>query len=401
MERVTIVGAGVIGLGIATALSGKEVFILDQNKTVRGENQSTRNPGVIHHGGHYDRAVMPLKADLCVKGNRLLYEFCRPHDVACRAAGELMVAASALEEEYLEEVFRTSVENQVPIQRLSSSEVKRLEPNVRAISALYFPTSGIVDSVALVTALACEAEQRGALLLQGNKVVGIEPHKGYFKVEVSTGLEISSFETEIVINAGGLYADELARMVNSASSYEIVPTRGEIAKFNSARRSEIGMQGLNVYPAPYVYYSDTGERAYVSLDESKHLLKEGKVTRTLGIHLSPTFDLEGKISNIITVGPAKTLGLGKQDYGSNLKQPDYFHKRVKSFFPNLKLEDVELHQTGIMAVLKNNPDWVVERDPQHPNFINVLGIDSPGLTSCLAIGEYVKSMLNPIFKLPR
>ncbi len=394
MEHITIIGAGVVGLGIATALSEKEIFILDQNKTVRGENQSTRNSGVIHHGGHYDRAVMPLKADLCVRGNRSLYEFCRTYDVACQATGELMIATSALEEEYLEEVVRISAENQVSIQRLSATKVKQLEPNVRAISALYFPTSGIVDSVALVTALAREAEQRGALLLKGNKVVGIEPHNGYFKVMVSTGLEISSFETEIVINAGGLYADELARMVNSDCPYQIVPTRGEIAKFNSARRSEIAMSGLNVYPAPYAYYNDSGERAYVSLEQCQRLLREGKVTRTLGIHLSPTFDLDGKISDIVTVGPAKTVGLGKQDYGSNLKLPNYFHERVKSFFPGLTVEDVELHQTGIMAVLKNHPDWVVERDPKHPNFINVLGIDSPGLTSCLAIGKYVKFMLN-------
>ena len=156
------------------------------------------------------------------------------------------------------------------------------------------------------------------------------------------------------------------------------------------------MNGMNVYPTPYGFYNDTGERAEVPFDEFQKLLKEGKISKTVGVHLTPTFDLvngENVIGNTVTLGPTSTVGKGKEDYGSDLHPEELYFRRVKDFFPNLKLEDISLHQAGIRAKLKDHYDFVVERDEKYPNCINLVGIDSPGLTSSLAIAKYVKEMM--------
>jgi L-2-hydroxyglutarate oxidase LhgO len=191
-----------------------------------------------------------------------------------------------------------------------------------------------------------------------------------------------------VINAAGLYSDEIARMVNPQSEYVMNPIRGEATKFYKTRRQDIGLSGLNVYPTPYSYDSATGRRIPKE-DEDKIVDKYPFV----GVHLTPTFDAEGNISKTVTIGPFLTPGVGKEDYGNNLKAPDMFFDEVKRFFPGIRLEDIELHQAGILAKLRGNRDFVMERDKEYNMFYNLVGIDSPGLTSSLAIAKYVKKEL--------
>ncbi len=401
MSRIplTIIGGGVVGCAIADELSQSidGIVLLEKNRRIPGENQSSRNSGVVHAGIYYNRQITPLKAELCPQGNKLLYEVCPALAVPIKRTGKLLMMTDQLSEEYVDDVRRVAVENGVPgVERISLTRARELEPNVEGIGALYVPSSGIVDAAALVKALSQRAQERGATLLPGNTVVEIKPHQGYFEfTTVTVGDENArTFETERLINAAGLYADEIARLVNGQSRYEIVPTRGESARFYHTRRPEMAMKGLNVYPAPYVYDSKTGEQLQVSLPEAHRLVAVGDAIKTVGIHLTPTFDEVGNIGSAVTIGPAKTVGIDKENYGDHLKSPCYFHERVRNFFPGLRVGDIELHQAGIMAVLKGHPDWIIERDARYSGMINLLGIDSPGLTACLSIARYVKELIS-------
>jgi len=178
------------------------------------------------------------------------------------------------------------------------------------------------------------------------------------------------------------------------------PVRGEAAKFYKTRRESTSMNGMNVYPAPHGFWNkgeeNAGEKADVAFEEFQRLLKAGKITKTVGVHLTPTLDIEqGEyiIGKTVTMGPTSTVDIGKEDYSSNLHPEAHYFQRVKRFFPGLELADIELHQAGIRAKLKDQYDFVVERDSKHPRCINVVGIDSPGLTSSLAIAKHVGDLL--------
>jgi L-2-hydroxyglutarate oxidase LhgO len=402
---IAIIGGGVIGLATAYTFSryfqskniNMDICLLEKHK-IPGENQSSHNSGVVHAGIYYPVTSEPLKAKLCVTGNQKLADFCKEHQVPYEKTGKLAVAINSLEEEYLDDLYQTAVTNKVPdVQHIPGNEAARFEPNVKALSALYFPTSGIVETTHLLKKLYQLSKANDVYLLEGHEVTGIVPQSGKFTIETicrqSDREYHEVFEARWVINCGGLYADELAKMVNPDFPYEIIPTRGEIAKFNKRKKDGLWMNRMNVYPAPYGYYNDTGCKAEVPFPEYQRLLRDKTITRTVGVHLSPTFDLDLAaqkyiIGDTVIIGPAKTVGVAKDDYTRNLKDEAEFFNKVKSFFPNVTLADIEKDYTGIMAVVKGHPDFVIEPDCKYPNMITVIA-DSPGLTASLAIAEYV------------
>ncbi|MBA7659982.1 L-2-hydroxyglutarate dehydrogenase [subsurface metagenome] len=229
--QITIVGGGVIGCAVAYELSrdsGKDIVVVEKNRQIKGENQSSRNSGVIHAGIYYPKKAEPLKAKLCVEGNEMLYRFCAEHNIPHKKTGKLLVATDMLEEEYLEDVYRIAVENQVPgVETIDDNKVTQYEPNVKAVYALYVLTSGIIESTGLVDKLYRLAESYGAIFLVGNEVFEIEPEGKGFKVKIRSGTEVEIFKTRIIINAAGLYSDNIARMVNPESSYWMDPVKGE------------------------------------------------------------------------------------------------------------------------------------------------------------------------------
>lgn len=394
--HTTIIGGGVVGCAVAHELSKNlgNILVVEKNKRIRGENQSSRTSGVIHAGIHYDIRKSPLKAELCVNGNIWTYEFCEKYGVPHRRVKKIVVATDRLEEEYLEDTLENAVRNNVPgVKRITQKEARDLEPNIRCISALYVPTSGIVESTSLVARLHNLSMQRGVNYLLGYRVIAIERKGSNFQIITLSEDREETFETELLINSAGLHSDEIAGLVNSDSAFEITPTRGESVQFSySDSRPELRVR-MNVYQAPYGYYNNTGERARVPLSEFYRLLAEGKITKTTGIHLTPTLDLEGSISNIVTIGPTKTVGITKEDHLSNLRPVEYYHDNVRQFFEGIRSEDLKFHQTGIMAVARGEPDWVIRKDPLYPNCINLVGIDSPGLTASLAIARYVAKLI--------
>ena len=395
---ITIVGAGIVGCAIAHEVSQSiknDIVVIEKNPRINGENQSSRNSGVVHAGIYYPGDFGPLKSKLCVEGNRLIYKFCSENKIPCIRTGKLVVATCSLEEEYLSDVVRIADENGVSGTRIiEGDEIKKFEPNVEGIKALYVPTSGIVEPTSFVFSLYKYADSNGVIFLTGNELVGIKPLDKGFLLKIRSVSGIEEFYTRILINSGGLYSDRIARMANPEYEYELDPVKGESAKFYRERRREIFVNGMNIYPVPFGYSAD-GERMNVPFAEFRTLFKKHKVSKSVGVHITPTFDtVDGKyeIGSMMTIGPAYSKPESRQDY-TNFRDMDYFHSMVLPFFPNLNIDDISEYQVGIRAKIKGHYDFVIERDKRFLDCINLVGIDSPGLTSSLAIAKYVKKIL--------
>ncbi len=455
MDRVniTIIGGGAVGGALAYELSKTldDIVVVDPHKSVRkmDDTQSVRNSGVIHAGIYYDPADRPLKARLCPQGNALLYKFCKDHDVPHRRTGKLLVATEDWQLEYLRDVQRVAHANGVPgVAWLQSQhEIQEFEPNVQGIAALHVPTSGIIDPVIYLEKLHQLAEgTKNVLHVWGSRVTGITPSEGGFRITTDTlGQGEDTFETRYLINAAGLHADIVARMLSPEFPHVIRGTPGESAKFYQ-KRPEIMTAGMNVYPAPYAHDLD-GKVLEIPLQEARARVKAGTAFYTLGVHLTPTLgdengeyakDAQGRfvLGKTVTLGPAKNkyadtrdFEVLKKEYDRLKREPAYYHERVHAFFPGLRqdkevqnedlwkgdmfeevlelyedmrqeviVQDIELHQFGVMATIKGYPDWFIAPDRNHPHCTHLVGIDSPGLTGSLAIAEYVQ---NTFFRAER
>lgn len=380
---ITIVGAGVIGVAVARALTaaGHQVVVLEKNPGVtQGENQSSRNSGVIHAGLYYDSATRPLKAWLCPRGNQMLYDFCARHDVPALQVGKLIVATGDEEKPTLYLYAERAQQNGVPARLISREEATYREPAVRSVGALMLPTSGIIDPTTLVRRLYALASAQGAQFLTSTELTAAQPHPEGLActLRYRDGAQ-DSFLTRLLINCAGLYSDEVARLVNPASPYRIDPMRGEAACFQRRKRPEITLQAMNVYPTPYL------------------ITLPGGSYWTVGVHLTPTLeplpDGSPALGSTVTVGPLNLPARHKDDYGGPHRPMAEFHQHVAPFLPGLLPSDLQPHQVGIQARLIGHHDWVIKRDPAAPACLNLLGIDSPGLTGCLAIAEYVRQMV--------
>lgn len=370
---IAIIGGGAIGRSIAYVLGrgrAQELVVIEACARDRIENQSTRNSGVIHAGIYYQQNIRPLKARLCVEGNRQLYDFCEEFEVGHAKVGKLIAANGPAEEERLDALYQTALENQVPgVRLIDSAEARQMEPGVAATRALYAPSSGVIDAADYLQALRRNSR---AHCLWNTRVIAIRQSGGGFELTTRCGSRQEQFTAKTVINAAGLYADEVARLIDPESPYSIVPVRGEAARFYATSRPELAMRGMNVYPVPTSFTTS-----------------EGKVVDTLGVHLTPTLDASGQVASTISVGPAITPNVAREDYASGLHPPRYFWEQVHGFFPGLRPDDLELHQAGVQARLPDHADWVIEAAPHRPRFLNLIGIDSPGLTASLAIASYL------------
>jgi L-2-hydroxyglutarate oxidase LhgO len=383
VERIgtAIIGGGAVGCAIAFELAknGHEgVFLLEQQARV-GEEQSGRNSGVVHAGIYYPTGS--LKAELCVEANPLVYEFCREHSVACEKVGKLVVASSDAEVAELDATFQQAKQNGVPGARmLTSAEVRSLEPNVAVTAAIHTPTTGIFDAATYTATLARLAREHGAEVLTSFEITHVEALSGGgFGLRGVRGDREERFEAETLINSAGLYSDVIARMVNPAFGPVITPLRGEYYQFNRRRRDSLWLNGFNIYPVPTML--DIG----------------GESLKMVGAHLTPTFAMTRsgatEIGDIVTVGPEFVRVSSPTDFEAGRKRAEFFLEQAGRFFPGLELADLQLGFTGIMASRTGGSDFIIERDAQRSDCIQLVGIDSPGLTSSLAIARRVQRML--------
>jgi L-2-hydroxyglutarate oxidase LhgO len=380
--NIAIIGGGIVGCCLAWELSKlhEEIFVFEKNPDItQGENQSSRNSGVNHAGIYYEQDIRPLKARLCVEGNRRWYEFCRNYNVPCIQTGKLIVALNEDESRVLDLYLQRSKENVVPdVRKLSRFEVRELEPNVSAHSALLVPTSGIFEPTALLRRVHALASNQGVQFMTETEVVGIKPlEKGVdLRIRYRDGKE-DTIIARCVVNSAGVSAVQVARMMDPEIPIKPAMIRGDSLKFYRNRRAELFLRGMNVYPTPIIVDTPTGQH------------------HTVGVHLTPTFDRingEMTIGDTVTVGPKLVAVNHFQDYQTPSPPPEEFLENM-AFFPGLTAEDLQNHQVGIQARLDGYHDFYIKPDRICSQVIHLLGIDSPGLTAAPAIAIYVTEMI--------
>jgi L-2-hydroxyglutarate oxidase LhgO len=366
--NIVIIGGGVVGCAIARAVSARwqDVFLVEQNPKL-GMATSSRNSGVIHSGIYYPKNS--LKARHCIEGNRLTYEFCKKHNVPFRHTGKLVVAASAHEEEELAALKKKGEDNGVEGLRLiDAAEIRKREPHIAGSAAIEVPSTGIVSAEELVHAYARIATAQGAEIVTNARVVSLEPGKGAIQVGVLIGNEEGALgetvEARCVINAAGLYADEVAALLGN-NSWKIYPVRGEYCEVRGARASLINDL---VYPLPH---------------------SDGL---SLGVHFTKT------LWGTFLLGPTATYVEGKDNYEKNRLPITAFAESAKTLLPEIEESDLHLGYSGLRPKLvpptgDGIADFVIERDPTVAQVIQLVGIESPGLTAAPAIAEHVASLV--------
>jgi L-2-hydroxyglutarate oxidase LhgO len=309
-----------------------------------------------------------------------MYPFCEQHGVPHCQTGKLVVAANDEETAVLETYRTRAMQNGVPVQAVTGGRAAELEPCVRAAAALLLPTSGIVNPTVLVYKLHVLAAANGARFLTRTGVTDIKVRPEGLEVEIEyrDGAR-DTFLTKLLINAAGLYADDVAGLVRPGSTYRTDPVRSETMKFYRTKRNNLMLQGMNVYPAPRQFTTPQG--TYFSV----------------GVHLTPTLTTDkAGVSTIgpeVTVGPLSRPANHREEYGGAYQPAQVFLNQVRSFFPSLREDDLMAHQTGIQARLAGHQDWVIEFSDGDRRCLNLLGIDSPGLTGSLAIAQYVRKAI--------
>jgi glycerol-3-phosphate dehydrogenase len=366
--NILIIGGGVVGCAIARAVSARweDVFLVEQNPKL-GMATSSRNSGVVHSGIYYPKDS--LKARHCIEGNRLTYEFCKKHNVPFRHTGKLVVAASAHEEADLEALKKKGEANGVEGLRLiGPEEIRKREPHIRGWAAMVVPSTGIVSAEELVHAYARVAAGQGAEIVNYARVVSLEPVAGAIRVGLKIGdeedVQDEMIEARCVINAAGLYADEVAALLGN-DSWKIYPVRGEYCEVRGPRASLINDL---VYPLPH---------------------SDGL---SLGVHFTKT------LWGTFLLGPTATYVDGKENYEKNRLPIAAFAESAKTLLPEIEERDLQIGYSGLRPKLvpptgHGIADFVITRDPAVPQAIQLVGIESPGLTAAPSIAEHVAGLV--------
>ncbi|TPH12885.1 NAD(P)/FAD-dependent oxidoreductase [Litorilituus lipolyticus] len=357
---VLIIGSGVVGLAIAAKLSKhyKKVLVIDKNQSF-GEETSSRNSEVIHAGIYYP--ANSLKATLCVKGKSLLYEYCNKYHIPINNIGKLLVATNRKEEDYLAKAIELAKQNNVDdLSWVSQQWLKANEPSLGVKSAILSPSTGIVDSHQLMLSFLREVESHGGQFVGNTKVLSINPVENGFISTINSLQDTFKLHSKIVINSAGLHSVELANNITSLAKKHI-PTlhycRG--CYFSYQGRSPINRL---VYPVP-----------------SAH---------GLGIHT--TLDMAGGLK----FGP-DTQYLDDINYDCPESLRRTFYSAIKNYLPDIEENKLQPAYAGIRPKLQGPndeaQDFMIQGAEQHnlENLINLFGIESPGLTSSLAIANLV------------
>lgn len=361
LERIdcAVIGAGVVGLAIARALasSGREVMVLESQDAI-GTGISSRNSEVIHAGMHFKTGS--LKARFCVAGNALLRDFAASHNVPFRMVGKLIVAVDANEEKELAKLYRLGLANQVlGLELISGTEAMRLEPELHCSLAMYSANSGIIDAHALMLALQGEAESHGVVVALKTPVLGGHAEKEGVVVSIG-GLEPTKILATTVIIAAGLDACHLGQAF-----------------------------ALSSVPTPFLckgnYFTLSGKAPF------QRLIYPLPETASLGVHY--TCDLSGRGR----FGPDAEW-IETENYDVDPARAEQFYSAIRRYWPEVSTRTLEPGYAGIRPKIHApgtpRPDFLIAGPREHgvPGIIALYGIESPGLTSSLAIAEYVREM---------
>jgi len=368
--NAVIIGGGVVGCAIARALSVRwsDVFLLEALPKL-GMGASSRNSGVIHSGLYYPPGS--LKAKHCVRGNQLTYEFCAANGVSHRKTGKLVVTSSPAESTTLEALVENGRANGLEGLRIVNREqIRQREPHVAGFQAIEVPSTGILSSEELFKAYARIAANQGANIVTHAKVERLEPRPDAIRVTSAAG----EIETKCLVNSAGLFSDEVAAMLGSSMArHKIYPVRGEYCELVRARQDWIREL---VYPLPHA---------------------DGL---SLGMHFTKT------LWGGVLVGPTARYVDDKNNYERDRDSVEEFALHAKLLLPDIEPSDLVLAHSGIRAKLTpplgsfsthaaagGMADFIIQRDPEFPRVVQLIGIDSPGLTSAPAIAEHVSDLV--------
>ena len=349
---VAVIGGGVVGLATARAIASPNLTVCLLERHPRpGMETSTHNSGVMHAGIYYPPGS--LKARLCVDGLRRLYQYCEARRVPHARVGKLVLAEPS-QRSTLDTLLNRGRENgAIDLQLVDEDFVKRREPHVRPLPGIYSPSTGIIEAEALVRALAADCVERGVIILPGTSLRAAELRSSGFELDTAH----EKFHARVVVNAAGLFADDVSNMLGG-ESFHVYPVRGEYAVLT---RSKSALVQALVYPLP---------------PASGH---------SIGTHLTKT------IGGDVLIGPTVRYQPGKEDYEHDRRPVGAFLDEAHFLLPGITADDLRLAGSGIRAKLhppeESFADFMIRRDRNQPSLIQVAGIDSPGLTSCLAIGE--------------
>ncbi|KAA8519009.1 hypothetical protein F0562_016217 [Nyssa sinensis] len=390
-ERVdcVVIGAGVVGIAVARelALKGREVLVIESASTF-GTGTSSRNSEVIHAGIYYP--PKSLKAVFCVRGRELLYKYCKEHDVPHKQIGKLIVATGSSEIPKLNGLMNRGIENGVTgLRMMDGYEAMRMEPELRCMKALFSPASGIVDTHSLMLSLMGEAESHGTTFSYNTTVIGghLEGNNIYLHISGSKALESwdgrSPLHPELilvpklVVNSAGLSAPALAKRFNGLIT-------GVVPVYNYARGCYFTLSNTKIPPF-------------------KHLIYPMPEDGGIGVHV--TLDLNGQVK----FGPDVEWIAGIDDISSFQNKFDYsvcadrakrFYQEIRKYYPSLKDGSLEPGYAGIRPKLsgpkQGSVDFVIQGEETHgvPGLVNLFGIESPGLTSSMAIAEHIADRLS-------
>ena len=362
MIDAVIIGGGVIGLSIARELlsSGRETIVLEKNERA-GDVTSSRNSGVIHAGIYYPENF--LKTKLCVEGNRLIYDYAEEKKINHKKYGKYIIASNKNELSNLEAILVQGKKNNVMISMADNEKVLENNPGLVFHKALYSPTSGVIDVPEYVTALEGDIQHFGGLISLRTSFIAAKKKENKFIVSCSAEDEFS-IESKYLINCSGL-------------------------------SNEVTLRNIEDFPRDKIYKNYFAKGHYFKYSGKppfSNLIYPVSGQHSLGIHVG--FDLAGGMR----FGPDVEF-VNEIDYSFNETLKDKFIESISQYWPDINTEKLHPDYTGIRPkITKPNEsmrDFSIQTITDHgiDNFINLQGIESPGLTSSLAIGKLIKNLL--------
>ncbi|MEJ1227979.1 NAD(P)/FAD-dependent oxidoreductase [Pseudomonas sp. CCNWLW56] len=361
--QCVVAGAGVVGLAVARemARAGHEVLVIESGAAI-GMGISSRNSEVIHAGIYYPPGS--LKAQLCVEGRHRLYAYCESHGVATRRLGKLIVARDQAQLAGLQALLERGLANGVDdLRLLDRTQALALEPALACVAALYSPSTGIVDSHGLMLALQGDAQAAGADVAFHSPLLGVRIEAGHFTLEVGGSAQMS-LSCRLLINATGLHAPALARR----------------------------MEGLPAQTVPDDYLCKGNYFSLAGRAPFRHLIYPAPQAAGLGTHM--TLDMAGQAR----FGP-DVEWVDHEDYRVDPARAEVFYLAIRDYWPGLPDQSLQPAYSGIRPKISapGEParDFLISSEAEHgvPGLINLFGIESPGLTSCLAIAAKVRHLL--------
>lgn len=362
-----VIGAGVVGLAVARALAlspkfaGKELLVLEAANAI-GTGTSSRNSEVIHAGIYYPQGS--LKAQLCVQGKAMLYDYCAERGIGHQRCGKLIVATNEAQVAQLQGIIAKAAANGVnDLELLTREQARALEPQLECVAAVHSPSTGIIDSHALMLSLQGDFENAGGLTVLNSAVAGVFIDSDAIKIVMQDGTEI---HTKTLINAAGLSAPSIAR----------------------------SMQGLDAKFVPQSYCAKGNYFTLSGKSPFKRLIYPVPESAGLGVHF--TLDLGGQAK----FGPDVQWVESADDLVVNPTRGDAFYAEVRKYWPQLQDGALIAGYAGMRPKINAPSEAAADFMIQGPNdhgvagLVNLFGIESPGLTSAMAIGTRVAGMLN-------